>query len=113
MQTCAVLSQCHEAVRPRVFLVGADVATAAAAAADLVIEHAPDGLQEELLPRVALLPAAVLQVQSDDVCSKSDTEAGGLDAACKSALRMSSPWCASVKKTAFKHDAVCCSGAQK
>ena len=75
----------RQTVKPRVFLFGADVATAAAAAADLVIEHAPDGLQEELLPRVAPLPAAVLQVQSKDVCPTSDTEPGGLGAACKSA----------------------------
>lgn len=54
-------------VKPCIFLVGPDVATAAAAAADLVIEHAPDGLQEELLPRVVPLPAAVLQVQSKAV----------------------------------------------
>jgi hypothetical protein len=38
-------------------------AAAAAAAADLVVDHAPDGLQEELLPRMAPLPAAVLQAR--------------------------------------------------
>jgi len=41
----------------------AGAAVAAAAAADLVVEHAPDGLQEELLPRMAPLPVAVLQAR--------------------------------------------------
>ncbi|KAK9834976.1 hypothetical protein WJX81_001316 [Elliptochloris bilobata] len=43
----------------------ADLAAAAAVAADLLIVHAPDGLQEELLPWIAPLPRAVLQAASE------------------------------------------------